>query len=88
MKVKSDFILHSMGSEYVVVAVGERTEEFHGMIRLNESGAFLWECMQNDTTQEMLIGSLIEKYEISEELAREAVTSFVSQLIEADVLER
>ncbi len=87
MKIKSDYILHSMGNEFVVVAVGERTEEFRGMIRLNATGAFLWERMQSECDEKTLAEALMAEYGITKKLAGEAVASFAAQLSAAKVLE-
>ena len=43
MKTKAGFMLRSVGGRHVVVAVGKASEEFNGLITLNDSGAFLWE---------------------------------------------
>ena len=42
MKIKNGFVLRVVGGESVVVPVGEMSKKFHGMINLNETGAFLW----------------------------------------------
>ena len=41
MKIKKGFVLRKVGGESVVVPVGEMSKQFHGMINLNETGAFL-----------------------------------------------
>ena len=87
MQITSGFLLHTVGDEYVVVAVEERTVEFHGMIRLNESGAFLWERMQTTTTEADLAAALVAHYGVTETVASDAVTGFVAQLTAAGVLE-
>ncbi len=87
MKIKSGFILHSMGNEHIVVAVEERTEEFRGMIRLNSTGAFLWKRMENQCTEQDLIDGLLEEYAVDRETAQIAVRSFVEQLCSAGVME-
>ncbi len=87
MKIKSGFVLHSIGNEHVVVAVEERTKDFRGMIRLNDTGAFLWKQMEKDCTEQSLTDALIKEYGITAELAKEAVASFLSQFSEVDVFE-
>ena len=42
MKIKKGFVVRKVGNEHVVVPVGELSKTFHGMINLNETGAFLW----------------------------------------------
>ncbi len=87
MKVKTGFLLHSMGEEHVVVPVDERTLEFPGMIRLNRTGAFLFECMQKEFEEQDLVEKLLGKYEVSEEKARASVRKIVDSLVEAGVVE-
>ncbi len=87
MKIKSGFVLHTIGSEHVAAAVGPRTEEFRGMIRLNATGAFLWEQLQREHSADSLAQALMAEYEITEDMAIEAVSSFVGQLSAAGVLE-
>ena len=42
MKIKSGFVLTDVGDDVVAVPVGERTDDLHGIIRLNATGAFVW----------------------------------------------
>ncbi len=87
MKIKSGFILHVVGGEHVVVPVGERTKDFKGMIRLNGSGAFLWELMQKEFTRESVLAALLAQYEVTEEVASETLDQFIGTLRDAGLLE-
>ena len=43
MKVKDGFYLTAIGTDFVIIAsTPETKKEFDGMLRLNETGAFLW----------------------------------------------
>ena len=48
MKIKEDFVLRKVADSYVVVPVNKLTLDFNGIINLNETGAFLFEKLQND----------------------------------------
>ncbi len=76
-----------MRNEYVVVAIGERTKEFRGIIRLNDTGAFLWEQLQTHQTEQQLQAALMEKYGITETVAQDSVDAFVKKLLEANVVD-
>ncbi len=84
MKIKSGFVLNSVGEEHIVIAVEDRVKDFRGIIKLNPSGAFLWQQMTNECSEKDLCDALIEKYGISESLAKDSVSSFLSQLQEVD----
>lgn len=87
MRNNKGFVMRKLGDEYVVVPVGVTLGEFNGMIRLNETGAFLWERLQNGSTREQLIRALLEEYEIDEEKAVSDTEGFIRTLKEAEILE-
>lgn len=45
MRIKDGYIIKKLGIGYVVVTVGEASKDFNGLIRLNPSGAFLWQSI-------------------------------------------
>ena len=58
MKIKKGFVLRVVGGENVVVPVGEMSKKFHGMITLNETGAFLWTFFSENHTEEEGVDAL------------------------------
>lgn len=86
MKVKDGFILRKVGLQYVVAATGKASENFNGMLRLNESGAFAFRLLQEGISQEELVGRIAAEYEVGEETARTDVAQFLARLQEADAL--
>ncbi|MBO5041234.1 MAG: PqqD family protein [Clostridia bacterium] len=87
MKIKEGFVLHSVGDENVVVAIGKMTKKFRGMIRLNSTGAFIFRQLEKETDEKGIIDALIAEYGIDEQTATTAATTFVSQLKDAGVLD-
>ena len=63
MKIKKGFVLRVVGNDHVVVPVGEMSKNFHGMINLNETGAFLWRFFSEEHTVEEAIAALCSEYE-------------------------
>ena len=87
MKIKKGFMLREVAGNYVVVAVGEASKKFNGVINLNESGAFLWKKLADRIEESQLVKELLNEYEVSEEIANNDVKTFVKKLKEADILE-
>ena len=87
MKIKDGFILRKVGIQYVVAATGKASESFNGMLRLNESGAFVFRLLQEGITREELVNRVVAEYDVSEEAARADVEHFLAGLQEADALE-
>lgn len=86
MKIKENFMLRKVADCYVVVPVGPAVAEFNGMINLNEAGAFLWQLLETETTEEAVVEAMLEHFEVDEALAKADVSKFVAQLKEADLL--
>ncbi|MBR4656518.1 MAG: PqqD family protein [Oscillospiraceae bacterium] len=88
MKIKSGFILRTIAGCKVVVSVGKRTMDFNGIINLNDTGAFLWERLEQGTDEDALVAAILENYtDVDEETARVSVREFVNTLREADCLD-
>lgn len=79
MKLKEGFILRSVAGETVVVPTGDDLD-LNMMITLNDTGAFLWEKLQEETTQEALVAALLGEYDVDEETAKASVAAFVEKL--------
>lgn len=87
MKLKTGYMLRQVAGQYMVVPMAERSGELHGMLTLNESGAFLWELLTHEQTEQSLIDALLEAYDVTEAVARQAVGDFVAQLQREQVLQ-
>ena len=79
MKLKDDFILRSIAGQTVVLPSGGDLD-LNMMITLNETGAFLWERMQQETDEAALVAALLAEYDVDEARASAAVTAFVQKL--------
>jgi hypothetical protein len=80
MKLKQGYILREVGTLKVVVAVGQAHDNFHKILTLNQTGAFLWNLLLNQTTTDELVSKLCEKYNVDEQSAKKDVEDFIFQL--------
>ena len=80
MKIKDGFVLRKIADQYMAVPVGARAKELHGMIGLNETGAFIWERLSNGQSQEEIVKALCEEYEVEEGAAMVSVQRFCEKL--------
>ena len=86
MQINKDFTIQKVGSSYVAVPVGETSKHFHGMVRLNETGAFLWKLMaEKDCSEEELVDALLAEYDVAREIAANDVHRIVEQLRENNI---
>lgn len=86
MKIREGFILRKIGSEYMAVAVGKARKDFNGLVRMNETGKFLWDALKTEKTEEELIACLRAEYEVDEEKAGQDIRVFLEKLKGAEIL--
>ena len=79
MKLKEGFLMRQVAGQAVVLPSGEELD-LNMMITLNDTGAFLWERLQEETNEDALVTALLAEYEVDEETARKAVVAFVQKL--------
>lgn len=87
MKIKGDYLLDTIGGEKMAVPISVDTKGQAGLIKLNEVGAFLWERLQNGTTEADLVKDLTSEYDVKEEKAAADVKKFLVKLRTQGLLE-
>ena len=87
MKLCDQFIVTQLADEYVAVPM-EKTSGFHGLVKLNESGAEVFRGLMEGQTESQLAERLKAKYpELDSETAKQAVSEVIASLKKAGVLE-
>ena len=86
MRLKDGFLLRKVAGEYVVVPTGDSMVDFKAMISLNETGAFLWEQLTSDKTEQQLVETLLGEYDVDSKVAALDVAEFVELLREKNLL--
>ncbi len=79
-------MLREVAGNYIVVPVGKASNEFKGLINLNETGAFIWRCLEKDTTVSEIVENILKEYNIDEAKATTYVTNYINKLKEAKLL--
>lgn len=88
MKIKDGFILRDIAGKTLVVAVGERSKSFRGMVTLNETGKYIWKILEKGATKEEIVESILAEFEGADRLTVENdVNAFISKLEGDNILE-
>ena len=87
MKIKNGFVLKTIAGSTVAVPVGENLVNLQLMLTLNESGAYLWNCLCENCTEDDLVEAMTKEYEIDSETARSDVREFLKVLKENHILD-
>lgn len=87
MKIRSNLILRKVGDTWAVFPIAEQLGYYGNIMKLNETGAFLWKCLCKEVTKDELEEALMKEYEITEEVAGRTVGNFLAQLEEQNIIE-
>lgn len=86
MKMNEGFVMREVAGQYVVIAIGEASKKFHGMIKLNGTGKDIWEGIQNGLSEKQIVGNLMEKYQVEKAEVETDVKEFVGQMKDIGIL--
>lgn len=75
MKLKSDFVTHENGSEQIMISAGGT---FSGLVRSNETAAFIVNMLKEETTEEKIVDSMASRYDAP----RDVIATDVKKVID------
>lgn len=73
MKKIEQFILRDVLDNYLLMPYGETAHRFSGMIMATETGAFIWDHIEEVNSPEEMANLIVAEYEVSYEEALEDV---------------
>lgn len=73
MKLKEGFITYNTGDENLLVATGEAGKSFNGIVRNNETAAFIAELLKDEITEEEIVNRILDTYDVDENTAKKDV---------------
>ena len=86
MRIKEGFVLRQVAGQHMVIATGEASKGFHGMIKLNETGKEIFLALQEGLDEEGIAKRLQDNYEVEEVQAKEDTKKFLAQMKDAGFL--
>lgn len=86
MRIKDGFVLRDVAGQTVVIATGEASRSFHGMVMLNGTGRVIWEGLSRGDGADAIAQELVRTYDVDLETAQRDVASFVDRAQEAGFL--
>lgn len=87
MKIKEGFVLREIAGQTIVVALGEATKTFNGMIKLNDTGKLIWTMLSEGAEKSDIVKRMTDEYEVDAETVERDVDRFINTLQGANILE-
>ena len=86
MKFNGSFILKKIGETFYAVPLGRISSEIKGMIKLNDTAAFIWQKIEDGAQENEIVSSVSEKFNTEKEIAQKDFDEFILALKEAKIL--
>ena len=87
MRIKDEYIITELGDETILIPTEQATESFRGIVRLNETAAFIVTQLQKDTTIQKIADALFAEYEVERSDAEKHVNAVLDKLRELDAIQ-
>ena len=87
MKIKNGFVVREIAGQTIVIALGEATKTFNGMIKLNETGKIIWDMLAEGSDKDSIVKRICDEYEADAAMVEADVDSFIKTLQGANILE-
>lgn len=88
MRIRNGFKMRTLGPDHIVMAEGAEVVNFNKMIALNPTAAYLWESVEGkEFSVEDLTQLLLDKYDVSREIAAADAAKLAASWTEAGVVE-
>ena len=88
MKLKSGVIVTEANGEYVAIAAGEAGKSFNGMIKMNETAAFIAKTLENEMDVDSVVDAVCGEYDVDSNTARENVMMIIEKLSSIGLIEK
>lgn len=84
MKLKDTFITHTANNEQILV---DTSGKFSGIVRNNNTAAFIVDCLKEETSFEEIINKMIEEYDAPLEDIKKGVDDVLDTLRKVGALD-
>lgn len=87
MKLKQNYLLVEVGGKHVAVTADGGEGASRKIIRLNETGKLIWDCIEKGMDIASIIDTILVQYDVDKATAAGAVERFMRQMIDAGIVE-
>ncbi len=86
MRLKYQFETMKLDDRIVAVPVGENVNEFRGVVKLNETSAFIFDLLKEETTEEKIVDAMEKEYDAARSVIAEDVKRCIAEFGEKGLL--
>ena len=80
MRLRQGFITQDFHGQQLMVAAGPAAKVFHGIVRSNETAAFIVDLLKEETTRDGIVEAILREYDVDRASAERDVDGILEQL--------
>ena len=86
MKLRYKFATQKVGTSVVAVAIEDDALKYSDILRMNSTGAFILEQLQNNISHDELANRMLQKYDIDKGTVEKILFDFLAMLSSKEIL--
>ena len=83
---KDEIVSRNIAGETILVPIRGNLADMQNIFTLNRIGAFIWERLDGKNPLSGILGSLIDKYEVTEQDAEQDILEFIAQVLDTGLV--
>ena len=84
---KKNYLLKDIAGDFILIARGETALEVNGVYVFNETGALLWNLLEQYNTISEIANVLVQKYKIDKEQGMQDVQKCIEKMIDSNLID-
>ena len=86
LKLKKGYMLKKVMGSFMIISTED--DGVNQMQTLNETGAFLWNLLEEDTTIDEMVNAMIKEYDVDADTAKADIEAFICKIENSNMLEK
>ena len=87
MRIKQGFVMRDVAGQAVVIATGDASRDFHGMVKLNQTAAVVWHGVEQGLDVKAIAERLVAEYDVETGRALADVEALLARMREQGFVE-
>lgn len=87
MRIKQGFVMRDVAGQAVVIATGDASRDFHGMVKLNQTAAVVWHGVEEGLDVKAIAERLVAEYDVEAGRALADVETLLARMCEQGFVE-
>ena len=86
MQAKDTVSLKQIAGQNILVDLDQSQINFNKMITINETGVYIWKCLQKNISLEELQNKVAKHYKADVEVVAQDVEEFINKMVELHLI--